>query len=234
MVADSRIQTYAFDDRLGVQPADCGIGVKFIEETDAQCEVGIGEKLYRLSLGRIHDPDFDVFLQRRILQQIRERFSCLVQPGIADRGADNDPARVQVVIECPAFAEKLRAEQDVVAAILFPDAFREPDRNRAFDDHHGVGIDRDHLLNDGLHARRVKIVELRIVVRRGRNNDEFRILICAVPVRRGFQVEFLRGKILLNLLVDDGRFAGIDHVDLFLDEINGLDRIVLGKQHGHR
>ena len=64
--------------------------------------------------------------------------------------------------------------------------------------------------------------------------DEFRILICAVPVRRGFQVEFLRGKILLNLLVDDGRFAGIDHVDLFLDEINGLDRIVLGKQHGHR
>ena len=186
VVSDSGIQADALDDRPGIQPADGSIGVKLVEETHAQSQIGIGKKLHRLGLGRIHDADFDVFLERRGLQQMREGFGGFVQAGVADRSPDDDPARVQIVIQRPSLAKEFRAEQDIVAAVFLADALRETDRDRALDDHDRVGIHGNDLLNDGLDARRVKVVELRIVVGRGGDDDKLRILIGAVSVGRGF------------------------------------------------
>lgn len=54
----------------------------------------------------------------------------LHQARVVQVGADDDAAWEEIVVERLRLAQELRAEDDIVAMILFADSCRESDRNR--------------------------------------------------------------------------------------------------------
>ena len=61
-------------------------------------------------------------------------------------------------------------------------------------------------------------------------NEQYKNKIA--PKFTDYQVK--RDCTLLDFLINDGRFARINHVNLILDKINCFHCIVLRKQYGHR
>lgn len=55
--ADTRIHTHAIDNHLCIKTLSLGIGVKFIEVTDADSQISIGEQLNRFRLGQMSKKD---------------------------------------------------------------------------------------------------------------------------------------------------------------------------------
>ena len=50
MSADTRIETNAVNDLLGIQPLHLGISIKFIEVADTQSQIGVGMKTKKKKL----------------------------------------------------------------------------------------------------------------------------------------------------------------------------------------
>ena len=46
MCTDAWVEAYALDNGLGIESFDFGVGVEFVEVTDAEGEVGVGEEFY--------------------------------------------------------------------------------------------------------------------------------------------------------------------------------------------
>ena len=69
MVAYAGIQTYAVNDGAGVKTFHLSICVQLIEETHAQCQIGVGKQLYCLGLGGSHIESIYVLLDGSLLQQ---------------------------------------------------------------------------------------------------------------------------------------------------------------------
>lgn len=89
----------------------------------------------------------------------------------AVRAADHDAARVQVIIQCPALAQKLRREQQPRAAEPAHDALRIADRHRGLDDHEHAKIDPADERKHRLDGRGVEEVAVGVIIRRRGDDD---------------------------------------------------------------
>jgi len=78
---------------------------------------------------------------------------------------------VQVIIQRPALAQKLRREQQPRAAKPAHDALRIANRHRGLDDHECAGVDPADEREHRLDGRGVEEVALGVIVRRRGNDD---------------------------------------------------------------
>ena len=203
-----------------------------MEEADPQRQIRIGEQLHGLRLGEAHVQRVDVLLDGSLLQQPREHLGRPHQPGVLDIRAHNDPAGVEVVVERLALPQEFRAEEDVVAVELLPDAGREAHGDGGLDDHNGLGIALDNQPDHILHRGGVEKVLLAVVVGRRGNDHEVRVGVGLPGIQRGGQIQFLPGQVLLDVLVLDGGFPIVDQLHLLGHNVHRGDLVMLGKQRG--
>ena len=91
---------------------------------------------------------------------------------------------------------------------------------------------RLHLGNDSFHRSGVEEVLLWVIVGGSGHHHKVRI-----PVRQrhfcgGQQIQLRRGKVLLNLLVHNGRHLAVNQGDLVLVNIKGHHLVVLSQKDG--
>ena len=127
VAADARLQAHAVDYVAGVEAADLAVGVELVEVGHAQRQVGVGEELDGLGLGgaqhELRDALRAVGVQAvelcgvgALREQAGELLGGYNGLGVVLRRANHDAAGVQVVVECLALAQELRAEEDLAVA----------------------------------------------------------------------------------------------------------------------
>jgi hypothetical protein len=131
-------------------------------------EIGICKQLDRLGLGGAGQQDRGVRLQRTAAQQFGEFL------GPVRAFADDDPGRVQIVLQGPAFAQELGAEDHLIGSELLRQGLGEADRNGRLDDNRGFRVESDRLRDHLFDGRRVEHAGCRIVIRRCGHDDEIR------------------------------------------------------------
>lgn len=230
MVPDPGIQTYPLNDGLRIQPLHLGIGIQFVEEADTQRQIGIGKELDGLRLGHPHEERINLLFYRPLPQQGGKGMGRLHQPGVVHIRSDNDPARIEVVIQGPAFAQELGRKNDVLRLHLLSNAFGISDRNRTFDHHDRIRIDPLDDFDDGLHAGRIEEVLHRIIIRRCGDHDKVGNPIGTFGIERRPQIQRFGFQVLLNLLIHNRRDAVIYFVDLLRNNIHGNDFMMLAQQ----
>ena len=120
--ADSRIQTDAVNDGLGIESFHLGICVQLVEVAHAESQIGVGEELDSLGFFHPDKQSRDIFFDGSLLQQASEYVSFLGQPFDVGQGfngfvlllvlcvfhhignTDDDSARVKVVVESLALS----------------------------------------------------------------------------------------------------------------------------------
>ena len=236
MVADARVEAYAVDDVLGVEPLDLGVGVEFVEVGDAQGEVSVGEELHGLGLGAAHKEHGHILLDGPLLDEGGELVGLLFQEGVALVIAHNDARGVEVVVKGLALPQELGCEDDVGQPVLvsvlrgaefLPDPLHISHGNGRFDDHHGVGVVLEHQLNDTLHGGGVEKVLHTVVIGGGGNHHEVCLPVGGGRVQGGVQVQRFVCQIVLDVLVLDGRLFCVDHIHLLGDDVHSLHVMVL-------
>ena len=168
------------------------------------------------------------------LEQACKGIGSLHQAGVIHISTHNDTARVQIVVQSFRLTQELRAENDVVAVVLFTHRSRESDRNRGLNDHDGIWIVLHHQLNDRFDRAGVKEILSRIIIGRRRNNDEVRVLVRRFRIHRRRQIQCLLCQVLLDIVILDRRLSMIHHVHLFWDDIHCHHMIVLRKKRRQR
>lgn len=111
MRADAGIEAHAVDDLARIESPELAVGIELVKIAHAHGEVRVGKELDGLGLRRVRVERGDVRLRRALLQQGREQARVRLRRRAAVRAADHDAARVQVIIQRPALAQKLRREQ---------------------------------------------------------------------------------------------------------------------------
>ena len=230
VAADARVQADAVDDLFGVKAFHLGVGVQLVKKAHAQRQVGVGEQLDGLGLGKAHIQRVDVLLDGPLLQKPRKGVRGLHQAGVLQVGAHDDAAGVEVVVQGFALAQKLRAEQDVAAAGLLADRGGIPHRDGGLDDEDGVGVHLQHKVDDLLHRRGVKEIFLAVVVRRRGDDHKVGVAVGGAAVQRGHKVQRLFGEVFLDVFVLDGRLAAVDLFHLFGQDIHRRHMVVLRQQ----
>ena len=104
MGADTRIQANAVDDLLGVQSLHLRIRIQLVEVGYAQSKISIGKKFDSLRLGEAHEKGVYIFFNGALLQESRKRMRGSQKTCIVYVRADNDAARIQVIVQRLAFA----------------------------------------------------------------------------------------------------------------------------------
>lgn len=144
---------------------------------------------------------------------------------------------MQVVVERPALAQELGAEEDLLVAQPLAQARGVSHGDGRFDDDPGVRAHRAHGGDGGLDGARVEEVPVAVVVG-GRGDDGVvgtRVGLghvdggvqveCALP-RLGLRQE------ALDLVVLDGRYVAVDLLDLLGHDVQRLHLVVLREQDG--
>ena len=67
MCANAGVEADALDDMPGIKPLHLGVGVQFIEEGNAEGQIGVGEQLDRLGLGEAHEEGVDILFDSTFL-----------------------------------------------------------------------------------------------------------------------------------------------------------------------
>ena len=230
MVPNPRVQTHAPNDGLRIQAFHLGISVQLVEEADTQGQIGIGKELHGLSLGQTHKERINLLLYRALLQQGRKSMRGLQQPGIIHIRTHNDTARIQIIIQRTALAQKFRRKNDILRMHLLPNALGIADGDRTFNHHDRFRVDPLDNFDDGLHAGRIEEVLHRIIIRRCGDHDEVGNPIGAFGIERRPQFQRFGFQVLLNLLIHNRRDAVIYFVDLLRNNIHGNDFMMLAQQ----
>ena len=76
----------------------------------------------------------------------------------------------------------------------------------------------------------VEVVPDRVVVGRGRDDHEVRVGVGPASVKGGCEVQRFLGKILLYVLVLDGRLPTGEHLNLLGDDVHGGHMMMLGQK----
>ena len=88
-----------------------------------------------------------------------------------------------------------------------------------------------------LHAGRIKVIFLRVIVRRGGHNDKVCPAVSSLCVQRRRQIHLVVGQILLDLRVRNGALAAVDHLHLFGQNVHRPHLMILGQKdavgHAH-
>ncbi len=146
--------------------------------------------------------------------------------------ADDDPRRVQVIVERPALAQELRREEQVLGAEASAGLRGVTHRHGGLDHHHRARIDRHHVLDHRLDARGIEGVGLGVVVGGGRDHHEVGLAVGGLLVQGRREVQLAVGQELADLGILDGRAPLVQHRDPLRDDIHRHDPVVLGQQHG--
>ena len=241
VITYTRIEADAFDDLGGVQVFDLGVGVELVEVADAQREIGVDEQLRGFRFGAAHEEDVDVLLVSALLQERGEVVRLLARPLGGFVVANDDAARVQVVVQGLRLAQELRAEQDVVRMEFLSDVPGVANRDCRFDDDGGLFLRRfihrgfEDKANNRLYCRTVKEVLLRIVIGRRCDNDEIGVFISSCTIRSCLEMKSARSfsgfpQKLLNVFILDGGLVVVEFLHLFWDDVDCCYVVVLRKQ----
>ena len=219
--ADPRVQADAPDDPPRVQALQLSVGVQFVEKADPHGQIGVGKKLDGLRLGGAGKDRGDLLRRRLQLQQRLpgrpdekpgKFLRCLPLGGFCP---DDDAAGVKIVVKGPGFPQKLRAEQNILRAVLFLYQLRVAHGDGGFDHHKGLGIYAKHRPDDLLHHGGVKAAQLLVIVGGDGNDHRVRPPVDRLGVGGGRQIQMdppltACGQEMLDLPVPDGADAGID------------------------
>lgn len=230
MVPDPGIQTYPLNDGLRIQPLHLGIGVQLVEEADTQRQIGVGKEFDGFGLGHPHEERINLLFYRPLPQQGGKGMGRLHQPGVVHIRSDDDPARIEVVVQRPALAQKFGRKNNIVRFHLLPNALGIADGDRTFNHHDRFRVDPLDNFDDGLHAGRIEEVLHRIIIRRCGNHDKVGNPIGAFGIERRPQFQRFGFQVLLNLLIHNRRDAVIYFVDLLRNNIHGNDFMMLAQQ----
>ena len=170
--------------------------------------------------------DLDVRVERPLAQQVRDHL-----PAVAVV-ADDDPRRVQVVVQRAALAQELRAEHDRGARVRGPHPLGEAHRHGRLDDQGGVRGGRVRLGEHGLDRARVEEVRLRVVVGRCRDQDDLGVRVRRGRIGRRGERELVVGEVVLELGVLDRRLTSLEGLDLVGVDVQHRDVVALGEEHG--
>lgn len=192
MGADTRVETNAVDDILRIQAAQLGVSIELVKVSNAEGEISIREELNRFGLGRAHEFDRDILFNRRFLEEIRESVSFF------SVGADNNPRRVEIIVESVTFAEELRRENNMVVMIFLADFLGIADRDGGLNNNGSRvvafpvrrrifgSVEAEIFFDNVFDGASVEIIVLFVVVGRGSDNDEIFIGEGLAPIgRRG-------------------------------------------------
>ena len=231
MRADAGIEAHAVDDLARIESPELAVGIELVKIAHAHGEVRVGKELDGLGLCRVRVERGDVRLRRALLQQGREQARVRLRRRAAVRAADHDAARVQVIIQRPALAQKLRREQQPRAAEPAHDALRIADRHRGLDDHECAGVDPADEREHRLDGRGVEEVALGVIVRRRGNDDHVGRAVGPLGVHGRRERQRLRAQEVCDLGVDDRRDAAVDLFGFGGGRGHGGDGVVLREQH---
>ena len=229
--ADARVEAHAVDDLARIKPFEFTIGIELIEIAHAHGEIRVGKELDGLGLRCIRVQRRDISLRCALLQQRRKQMRVRLRRRTAARAADHNTARMQVIIQCPALAQKFRREQQTLAAKPAHNALRVADRHRGLDDHERAGIDPAHEREHRLDGRGVEDLLLGVVVRRRGDDDHVCRAVGLLGVHGGRERERLRAQKVRDLGVDDRRDAAVDVFGFGGGRGHGGDGVVLREQH---
>ena len=159
--------------------------------------------------------------------------------------SDNDAAGVEVIVKRLALAQELRREQETQLVCLVPSVLLEllgilyieasavAYRDGALNDHRCIGVRLEYQVNDIFDVVCVKEILLRVVIGGRRNDNEFRIAVCACAVQCGGEVKFLLCEIFLYIIVLYRGLPAVYHLHLFGDDIHCRYLVVLCQQCGN-
>ena len=145
--------------------------------------------------------------------------------------ADHDAARVEVIVQGMALAQKFRAEQNMRIVEFFAHRRRISNRHGGFDDHSRLRRILPGQRQHGFDAGSIKIILFWVVVGGGGDHDDIRAGVGGCGIGRGVQIQRLFGQILLNFPISNGAFAGCQQGYLFGQDIYRPYLVVLGQQH---
>ena len=142
---------------------------------------------------------------------------------------------MDVVVESLALAEELGGEDDVESGALLANPLDESHRNCRLDDDRRLGGEFLYQVEDSVDARGVEIILVRVIVRRGGDDDEVRTPVRVLRISGGTQVQVVVSQVLRDQGIDDRRLSVVDHRDAFGVDVDCNDTVVLGEQHciGH-
>ena len=202
--------------------------VQFVDERHPQREIRVGEQLDGLSLGAARQQHRGVRLLGALHQDPREGLS------LRPRVSDDDARRVQVVVQGTALTQELRREQDRQVRMLLPHSPGEPDRDRRLDHNRGRRRKLRHLRNHALNAGGVEEVQLGVVIRRRRNDDEVRAGKNCRTIRGRPQRQITSLEELRDQRINHRRPACGDVGHAVGRNVHGRHVVMLGQQHRHR
>ena len=110
MCANAGVEADALDDMPGIKPLHLGVGVQFIEEGNAEGQIGVGEQLDRLGLSEAHEQRVNVLFDCTFLQQTGKLMSSFYQTLIVQVSSNDNAGRIQVIVEGLGFTQEFRAE----------------------------------------------------------------------------------------------------------------------------
>lgn len=90
--------------------------------------------------------------------------------------ANDNPRRIQVVIQSFRLTQKFRTKQNIIRTIFLPHRFRISNRNRRFNHHDGIRIRFKNQFNHIFHSRCVKEIFIAVVICRCSDDNKLRIL----------------------------------------------------------
>ena len=188
LITNTRIKAHTLDNLLRIQSLHLRIGIQLVEIADTQSQISVGKQLNSLGFRKAHNQGVDILLDCTFLEQACKGVGSLHQASVIHISTHNDTARVQIVVKSFRLPQELRAENDVVAVVLFTHRSCKANRNRGLNNHDCVRIVLNDQLDDGLYCGSVKEVLLAIIVGRRCDNDEIRIFVCGFSIQRGSQI----------------------------------------------
>ena len=235
---------------MRVETAAFRIRVQLVEIGDAQREIGIGEQLDRLRLSgtdhQLGDAPRPIRVDAVLLlrggtvgEQVHERVRRLHGLRIILRRADHDAARMQIVVQGVALTQEFRREQDTVIVEPFANLLGVTNRNRRLDDDPCGLVVLADCLDRRLHAGRVEVVLLGVVIRRRGYHCVIRSRIRLFRVERRLEVQRpLAGPVRIeecgDLAIHDGALAVVEQLDLLRHDVQRVHLIMLRQQQRHR
>ena len=208
VVADSGIEADAGDDLLRIESVGFGEGVELVEIGHSHGEIGVGEQFDGFGLGRSHGESFDILVLSTFSEKGCKALGFVFESGAAGN-SDDDPGRVEVVIERSSFSQELWGEYDVMDVILLTESLGESDGDGGFDNNGRFWADGLELFCHGFHRTGVEVMSLGIVIGRCSNDDVIRTFRI-VYVERCVKIQLALGKKQLYFPVRDWRFPAVD------------------------
>jgi hypothetical protein len=140
------------------------------------------------------------------------------------------PAKTRALSD-RSFAQKFGTEDHLAGRESCAYIVNETDRNGGLDDNGRTRVRSDCCLDDRLYRRRIELVSVSIVVGGRGDNDIVGSTERVLRIERCGQVQRSSSKKVLQLRVNNGRLAGIEHFDTHCGYIDCDHLIMLSQQN---